>query len=558
MKRVLTTLSLVICYLSLSPVRAEVDPNFYIYLCFGQSNMEGNAPEENMDKVTESRFKLLATCNFSSPSRKMGQWYSATPPLVNPIGHLCPADYFGHTMIAALPSDVKIGVVPVAIGGCDIRMFDKDLYKTYANKDDWSGQIARNHYGGNPYQRLIDMAKKAQEVGVIKGILLHQGCTNNGDSNWPNMVKKIYTNILKDLGLGTDSVPLFVGETLRQENGGACYGHNTQVARMPSVIPHSYVISSEGCPGNGSDPWHFNALGYRIIGKRYALAALKDMGCELKPDGKYTLNSKLKPFYAAKSITVSAGDILIPGQPIEVKATFMDNHTENVSDCVTFRSDDILVKDGKIVGEGTGQVDVIYDDFSGQQTIVSFTTHATYFPFTASYFKKQSGSVTVDVDTRSLQFAGTNAQAGWSYGNNIDFSAFKYLVVKLKEPQTSGVEIRLSKKSGSSTSLGYKEALEDRTVVAIDLDNMYYNKVKMDPSNVCKVVFQSPKAGTLVIDDVFLTNDEQYAVYTGISSVVDASSPFQAPLYSLDGRLAAPKALSPGVYIQQNKKVLIK
>ena len=22
---------------------AEVDPNFYIYICFGQSNMEGNA-----------------------------------------------------------------------------------------------------------------------------------------------------------------------------------------------------------------------------------------------------------------------------------------------------------------------------------------------------------------------------------------------------------------------------------------------------------------------------------------------------------------------------------
>ena len=166
--------------------------------------------------------------------------------------------------------------------------------------------------------------------------------------------------------------------------------------------------------------------------------------------------------------------------------------------------------------------------------------------------------MTVDVDNRSLQFTGTNAQAGWSYGNNIDFSAFKYLVVKLKEPQTGGVEIRLSKKSGSSTSLGYKEALEDRTVVAIDLDNMYYNKVKMDPSTICKVVFQSPKAGTLLIDNVFLTNDEQYAVYTGISSVVNTASPFRAPLYSLDGRLADPKTLKPGVYVQQDKKVLIK
>ena len=122
------------------------------------------------------------------------------------------------------------------------------------------------------------MAKKAQQVGVIKGILLHQGCSNNGDPNWPNMVKKIYNDMLKDLGLGTDSVPLFVGETLRQDQGGACWGHNTQVARMPSVVPNSYVISSEGCPGNGKDPWHFNAAGYRTIGKRYAKAALMPMG----------------------------------------------------------------------------------------------------------------------------------------------------------------------------------------------------------------------------------------------------------------------------------------
>ena len=29
---------------------AEVDPNFYIYLCFGQSNMEGNAQWEGVNR----------------------------------------------------------------------------------------------------------------------------------------------------------------------------------------------------------------------------------------------------------------------------------------------------------------------------------------------------------------------------------------------------------------------------------------------------------------------------------------------------------------------------
>ena len=270
----------IICALMAMPalrMMAEVDPNFYIYICFGQSNMEGNAQPESIDKTgIDKRFQLLATCNFSSPSRTKGNWYKATPPLVSPNGGLGPSDYFGRMMCESLPDSVRIGVIPVAMGGSPIEMFDKDKYqqKMQQNPNEWWATLAKNHYAGNPYGRIIEMAKKAQEVGVIKGILLHQGCSNNGDPNWPNMVKKIYNDMLTDLGLGTDTVPLFVGETLRQDQGGSCYGHNTQVARMPSVVPNSHVISSEGCPGNGVDPWHFSAQGYRMMGARYAGEAL--------------------------------------------------------------------------------------------------------------------------------------------------------------------------------------------------------------------------------------------------------------------------------------------
>ena len=262
-------------------VNADVDPNFYIYICFGQSNMEGNAQPEDVDKTgIDDRFQLLATCNFTNPQRTTGNWYKAVPPLVNPIGGLGPTDYFGRTMVENLPKSVRIGVIPVAMGGSPIEMFDKDQYqqKLADHPDEWWATLANQHYGGNPYGRIIEMAKKAQEVGVIKGILLHQGCSNNGDPNWPDMVKKIYNDMLTDLSLNTADVPLFVGETLRQEQGGACYAHNAQVARMPSVIANSYVISSEGCTGNGKDAWHFNAAGYRKLGRRYAAAALKLMG----------------------------------------------------------------------------------------------------------------------------------------------------------------------------------------------------------------------------------------------------------------------------------------
>ena len=193
---------------------AEVDPNFYIYICFGQSNMEGNAQWEAQDEGNvDERFQMLATCDFDNPKRTLGNWYKAECPIVSPVGKLGPSDYFGRTMVQELP-DKKIGVIAVAMGGSPIEMFDKDLYeqKYKENYNEWWAQIARNYYGENPYGRIIEMAKKAQEVGVIKGILLHQGCSNCGDPNWPNMVKKIYNDMLNDLGLQAADVPLFVGE----------------------------------------------------------------------------------------------------------------------------------------------------------------------------------------------------------------------------------------------------------------------------------------------------------------------------------------------------------
>ena len=279
---------------SVLSVNAEVDPNFYIYICFGQSNMEGNAQWEAQDVGVDPRFQMLATCNFDNPKRTLGNWYTAECPIVSPTGKLGPSDYFGRTMVEQLP-DKKIGVIAVAMGGSPIEMFDKDLYeqKLKDNPTEWWAQLATRYYGGNPYGRIIEMAKKAQEVGVIKGILLHQGESNNGDEKWPGMVKKIYKDMLRDLGLKASDVHIFVGETEYQEMGGGCSWHNHVVAKIPEVIPTGHVVSAEGIPGNGVDPWHFSAAGYRTFGKRYAEKVLDVMN---NPDAYikyYTLDEPL-------------------------------------------------------------------------------------------------------------------------------------------------------------------------------------------------------------------------------------------------------------------------
>ena len=308
-----------VALLSVLGVKGEVDPNFYIYICFGQSNMEGNAQWEAQDVGNvDSRFQMLATCNFTSPKRTLGEWYTAECPIVSPDGKLGPTDYFGRTMVKELP-DKKIGVIAVAMGGSPIQMFDKDLYEQWMkdNPSEWWVTLAKRHYGGNPYGRIIEMAKKAQNVGVIKGVLLHQGCSNNGDEKWPGMVKKIYKDMLKDLGLRAADVPIFVGETEYEDMGGGCSWHNHVVAKIPEVIPTGYVVSAEGIPGNGTDPWHFSAAGYRTFGKRYAAKVLEVM----KNAGEYTKTVTIDERYTGGLSALSGKTFAIVNEA-ENKALF--------------------------------------------------------------------------------------------------------------------------------------------------------------------------------------------------------------------------------------------
>ncbi len=246
------------------------DPNFHIYLCFGQSNMEGNARIEPQDTAgVDGRFMVMAAVDCPDLNRTKGEWYRAVPPLARCHTGLTPADYFGRTLVANLPEKVRVGVINVAVGGCKIELFDEDSCQTYvAGAPEWMKNMVRE-YDGNPYARLVELGRKAQKDGVIKGILLHQGESNTNDSIWPQKVKKVYDRLLKDLNLEPNSVPLLAGELVGKSQNGACASMNAIIATLPQVIPSAHVISSEGCEGV-SDHLHFSAQGYRKLGKRYA------------------------------------------------------------------------------------------------------------------------------------------------------------------------------------------------------------------------------------------------------------------------------------------------
>lgn len=246
------------------------DANFHVYLSFGQSNMEGNAKIEHQDTVgVDNRFQVLEAVNCAEIGRVMGKWYTAKPPLCRCKTGLTPTDYFGRTMVANLPKNVKVGVINVAVGGCKIELFDKDKYEDYmTTAPEWMKGMVKE-YDGNPYGRLVEMAKIAQKSGVIKGILLHQGESNTGDTLWTKKVKIVYDNLIKDLNLDPKKVPLLAGETVHEDQKGKCASMNAIIATLPQTVSNSYVISSKGC-AVASDLLHFDAAGYRELGKRYA------------------------------------------------------------------------------------------------------------------------------------------------------------------------------------------------------------------------------------------------------------------------------------------------
>ncbi|MBQ8711558.1 MAG: acetyl xylan esterase [Prevotella sp.] len=257
---------------------AAVDENFYIFLCFGQSNMEGAARPEAQDLVSPGpRFLLMPAVDDPQRGRKMGEWCEAVPPLCRPNNGLTPADWFGRTMIASLPKDKKVGVIHVAIGGIRIEGFMPSEIKEYVKTAPGWMKGMLDAYGNNPYEHLVTLARKAQKDGVIKGVLMHQGESNTGDLEWAAKVQQVYDCLLGDLKLKPEEVPLLAGEVVQADGQGQCIAMNKQIQELPKTLHTAQVVSSTGCT-SGADNLHFDAAGYRELGCRYAEKMLALMG----------------------------------------------------------------------------------------------------------------------------------------------------------------------------------------------------------------------------------------------------------------------------------------
>ncbi|HJV77322.1 MAG TPA: sialate O-acetylesterase, partial [Paludibacter sp.] len=433
---------------------AAPDPNFHIYICFGQSNMEGNAAIAADDKMgVSSRFQVMTVApdDFQHMGRSVGNWYTATPPLCRWDTGLTPADYFGRTLVDSLPDSVKVGVIVVAIGGSGIDAFDKDNYtQYYQNADAWQKGLM-NIYGGNPYAKIIEMAKLAQQKGVIKGILLHQGESNNMQPDWPQKVQKTYNNMLKDLSIEANSIPLLAGEMLQQDQGGICWGMNSIIATLPYYIPNSYPISSKGCTGNSVDGFHFSTIGARELGKRYGLQMLA-ISKTYNTIGGQTVDHLA---IDSTNFTLLTGT----SKRIPLSAVFADGHTQDIRFRANYEISNpeaVRITNGFIetLKDGAAVITASYKGALGEQKQVTFNVNATTFPLINSLINPNifaTGSF--DETTRTLK-TGQWGFGGWQY-EGIDLSGYNYVVARLGSSNNADVEFKLFDGNnywGSSTS----------------------------------------------------------------------------------------------------------
>lgn len=195
-----------------------------------------------------------------------------------------------------------------------------------------------------------------------------------------------------------------------------------------------------------------------------------------------------------------------------VEASFSDGSTKHVTSDTNFEISDqtILTIDNKgrlsALKDGDAVVTATYNAPNGDSDKIIFTVNATTFPLTKEMFNPsiwENGSY--DENTKTL-VTGQYGFGGWQYGNGIDLSGYKYLVVELGNDNDSNVSFRLFDENNYWSDAAMYDFKNSRKI-EIDLHNMVkgQNQVKVDPSHIYIIGFWSLGGKPIVIKDIYLT-----------------------------------------------------
>ena len=217
--------------------------DLHVYLLIGQSNMAGRAKVPDDIAGVIDRCYLLNDKNEWVPAKNPLNLYS-TIRKGEGMQKLGPGYSFAIKMLEANP-DISLGLVVNARGGSKIEQ--------------WLGKT-KYYFGAR------GRTKAAMKSGTLKGILWHQGESNNGNPDgYLDKVKALIGNLRGDFE-DTD-LPFVAGQV---NNVPAI---NEQIAKLPGAVHHTAYVKSEGL--TCTDRWHFDTKSQIELGHRYAEQMLK-------------------------------------------------------------------------------------------------------------------------------------------------------------------------------------------------------------------------------------------------------------------------------------------
>ena len=255
---------------------------------------------------------------------------------------------------------------------------------------------------------------------------------------------------------------------------------------------------------------------------------------------------------------------------LQVMATFRDGHSENVAAQTRYEmngSDDVVqIRSGRLYGlaEGTASITAIYTDPMGHELRSSFSVRSTFFPFGAQYINTSLFANGTYNETTHTFHPGQWGQMGWTYPSGADMSAYKYLVIKLKQAQNCDAHLNIFTEN-SIWSDGFESpAFGSKKQIVVNLQTAKTkNGSALNTKNIHIVAFWANGSGNIVVDNVYLTNNSDYSPQSAaIDGVKVLSGSAADAVYSLSGQLlrrdGSVQSLQPGVYLVGGKKMMVK
>ncbi len=229
--------------------------NVWVFLLAGQSNMAGRGWVESQDTMTDERLLTINKKNEVILAKEPLHFYEPSR-----TGLDCGMS-FGRALLKNIPDNVTILLMPTAIGGSSIQQ--------------WLGDSI--FHDVQLLTNFKEKVKLGNAIGVIKAVLWHQGESNTSSEENIRLHPERLTALFKTFRniMHNDHLPILTGELGSYSNNNKNWQLiNEAIKQVVQKDANAAFITTQDLKHKG-DNVHFNSMGQRTMGERFAVEYLK-------------------------------------------------------------------------------------------------------------------------------------------------------------------------------------------------------------------------------------------------------------------------------------------